>query len=244
MIALSVGAYFITDLSRLQESIATHEAQAALQGITDLKQIDEELRRHPSNRILQLIAMATKAANETNAATEKLLNEVEPLTLSKDINFEKASRNDLDALRRDLKTAETNTTTFMSRYIALVKTERDKVESDALTLHAGKDIVGRFLDGVDKHQAKITALTSETISARTDYYRAYGNYVAVLFGEFGTYKVVDGQFVFPFPYTVNRYNVAAHAMSVAAKRVAELEEERKKITQSLAGGWEQLVNSK
>jgi hypothetical protein len=42
---------------------------------------------------------------------------------------------------------------------------------------------------------------------------------------------------------VVRYNVAAHAMTVAAKRVAELQEERKSLT-SQQEGWEQFVNGK
>jgi hypothetical protein len=244
MIAVSVGAYFITDLGRLWERIAAHESQAALQGITDPRQIDEALRRHPSNRILQLVAMATRAANETSAAAERLSNEVEPPALSRDVNLGTASRSDLEALRRDLKTAETNAATFLPRYIALTKAERDKVEAYALSLHLEKDTARRFLDGVDQRHAKITDVASRILSARADYYRAFESYVAVLAGEFGSYKVVDGQFIFPLQRTVDRYLVAAHALTVAAKRVAELEEERKTLMQSRQEGWEQLVDGK
>src|ERR1019366_3982031 len=173
--------------------------------------------------------MATRAADETSAATEKLSNEVEPPAISKDINLGAASRSDLEALRRDLKTAEANATAFMPRYIVLLKTERDNVEKYALSLHLEKDTISRVLDGIDKRHAEITTFTSRMLSARADYYRAYENYVAVLVGEFGAYKVVDGQFIFSFQPAVNRYNVAARAMTLAAKRVAELEEERKSL---------------
>ena len=104
------------------------------------KQIDEALRRHRSNKILQMIAMATKAANETSAAIEKLSNEAEPPALSKDINLSTASRSDLEDLRRDLKAAEAKATTLMPGVIALIKAERDRVETYALSLHAGKKI--------------------------------------------------------------------------------------------------------
>ena len=244
MIVFSVGAYFVADLGKLQQSIAARESQAALQGITDARQIDQALRQHPSNKLLQMMAMATKAADETNAAAEKLANEVEPPAISKDINLGAASRNDLEALRRNLKTAEANATAFMPRYIALLKTERDNVQKYALSLHMEKDAVSRLLDSVDRRHAEITAVTSRASSARADFYRAYENYVAVLIGEFGAYKVVNGQFIFPFQPTVNRYNVAADAMTVAAKRVAELEEERKSLLKSQQEGWEQLVNGK
>jgi hypothetical protein len=206
------------------------------------KQIDEALRQQHSNKILLMIAMATKAADETSAAIEKLSNEAEPV-LSKDINLSTASRSDLEDLRRDLKAAEAKAATLLPRAIALIRAERDRVEAFALSLHAGKDIVGRFLDDVDKRHAETTALTSRTLSARADYYRAYEGYVAIPAGEFGVYKVVNGQFIFPLQRTVDRYNAAAQAMTVAAKRVAELQEERRQLMQSQQQAWEQFVDS-
>jgi hypothetical protein len=244
MIVLSVGAYFVAHLSKLQEGIAAREGQAELQGITDPEQIDEALRRHPSNKFLQLMAMATKAARETRAATEKLSNEIEPPALSKDINLGKASRSDLEALRSALKTAEANATIFLPRYVGLFKTERDKMEKYALSLHLEKDTVRIYLEGVDKRHSKTIAFTSRMLSGHADYYRAYESYVAVLVGEFGSYKVVNGQFTFPFQRAADRYNVAANAMTAATKRVAELEEERKTLPQSQQEEWEQLVSRK
>ena len=60
----------------------------------------------------------------------------------------------------------------------------------------------------------------------------------------GTYEVVAGQFIFPLQRTVERYNVAANAMTAAAKRVAELGEERTRLMQSQQEGWEQIANGK
>jgi hypothetical protein len=244
MVVFSVGAYFVADLGKLQESIAARESQTALQGITDPRQLDEALKQHPSNKFLQMVAMATKAANETNAATEKLSNEVEPPAISKNINLGAASRSDLEALRRDLNTAQANATTFMPRYVALLKTERDNLEKYALSLHVGEDTVSRFLDNIDKRDAETTAFTSRMLSARAGFYRAYEKYVAVLVGEFGAYKMANGQFIFPLQRTAERYTAAANAMTAAAKRVAELEEERTTLMQSQLKGWEQFVNGK
>ena len=244
MIVFAVGAYYVADLSKLQESIAAREGQAALQGVTDAAKIDQALKQHPSNKLLQLTAMATRAADQTSAATEKLSNEVERPAIPRDINLGAASRSDLEALRRDLKTAEANATTFMPRYIALFNAERDNVEKYALSLNVDKDTIRRFLDNIDKRHAEITAFTAKMLSARAEFYRAYENYVAVLAGEFGTYKVVNGQFIFPFQRTVNRYNDAAFAMTAATRRVAELEEERNGLQKSQQQRWEQFVNGK
>src|SRR5436853_4166292 len=135
----SVGAYFASDLGKLQDSIVARESETALQGITDPTQIDEAVRQHPQNRFLQLMAMATKAANATNAAVEKLSSEVEPPAVTKNSNLGAASRSDLEALRRDLKTAETNAATFLPRYVALLKSERDNVEKYARSLQVRND---------------------------------------------------------------------------------------------------------
>jgi len=55
---------------------------------------------------------------------------------------------------------------------------------------------------------------------------------------------VNGQFIFPFQRTVDRYNAAASAMAVASTRVAELEETRKVLLKSQQEGWEQFVKGK
>jgi hypothetical protein len=146
MSMILVGAYFIGDLSRLQDGVAVRESQTVLQGITDPKQIDEAIKRHPSNKILRMIAMAIKTEHETSAAVDRLSNEAEPAALSKVANLPGASSSDLEALRRDLKTAEGNARTLLPRYADLIKAERDKLQTYALSLHADKDTVGKFLD--------------------------------------------------------------------------------------------------
>ena len=244
IVAGSVGAYFVADLGRLQDMIAAHEGQTALQGITDASQIDEALRQHPSNKFLRMMAMATKSADDTNGTIEKLSDEIEPPAIAKAGNLGAASKSDLDALRRDLKVAEANATTFMPRYVVILKAERDNVEKYAATLRLAKDDSKGLLDNIDKRHAEITAFTSRMLSARAGFYRAYQNYLAFLIGEFGNYKVVNGQLIFPLQRTVDRYNVVAQAMSVAAKPVTELDGERRRLMQSQQERWQQFVNGK
>jgi hypothetical protein len=244
IIALSIGAYFVADLGRLQGIMAARESQALLQTIADPGQIDEALRAHPSNKFLRMIAMAIGAANQTDAAVENAANEVEPPAISKAVNLSATSRNELEALRRDLKAAEANATALLPRTTALLKTERVDVEKFAQSLQLQKETTGRVLGHLDKRQAEMMALVSRMSAARADYYRAYQRYVAVLVTEFGAYKVVNGQFIFPFQLTVNRYNAAIDAMAVAAKRVAELDEERKGLLKSQQSEWVEFIHGK
>jgi hypothetical protein len=244
IIVAAVGAYYVADLRNLQDSTAAREGQAALQGVTDASQIDEALKRHPSNKFLRMMAMASKAVDDTNAAIEKLSNEVEPPAIPKAGNLGAASKSDLEALRRDLKSAEANATAFMPRYVAVLKAERDNVDKYAASLHLGKEFNNRLLDQIDKRQAEIVAFVSRMLSARAEFYRAYQNYLAFLIGEFGSYKIVKGEFIFPLQRTVDRYNIAAQAMTVAGKPVTELDEERKRLLQSQQERWRQFVSGK
>ena len=242
-VVFAAGAYFVTELRKLQDGMAARERQTALQAATDPKQIDAALRQLPQNKLLQTIAAATRAADETAAAIDRLSNDIVPPGAARQINLGTASRDDLEALRRDLKTAEANATTALPQYTALLKAERDMIEKYARS-HGEKDAVGSLLQSIDKQHAETTALISRILSARAEFYRAYDNYVAVLVREFGTYKVVDGQFVFPFQLAVNRYNAAAQAMNAAAARVAELEQERKSLQASQQERWTQPTSPK
>jgi hypothetical protein len=238
---LSAGVYY---LGKLQENIASQESRTALETINNATSIDEALARYPSNRFLKLMAMAARAALDTSAASEALSGEIEPPALSRGITLAAASRSDLEALRRDLKIAETNATTFMPRYLALLKAERDRLESYALSLNLEKNIVNRFMDDVDRRHTEITAVISKMLAARAEYYRAYDKCAAALIAEFGRYKVTNGQFIFPIQYMADRYNIAANAMTSAAQRISELEEARKTLAQPRLKGWEQLVGRK
>jgi hypothetical protein len=242
-VVFAAGLYFLPDLRRLQDGMSARERRTAVQAAIDPQQIDEALRQHPQNRYLQLIAMATKTADDTDAAIDKLSTDIVPSGVARNINLGKASRDDLEALRRDLKTAAANATTALPQYAALLEAERATIETYARA-HGDRDTVGRLLASIDKRHADITALMSRLLPARTEFYRAYDNYVAVLVREFGTYKIDNGQFVFPFQLAVNRYNAAAQAMTTAAARVDELERERKNLLTSQRERWTQLVSGK
>jgi hypothetical protein len=243
-VCLAAGAYYVPELIRLQDRATARESRAALQGISDPAQIEAALAQHPTNKILRLLSMAARTADETRTATDKLSGEIEPPSIPRNFDFGKASRGDLEALRNDLKTAETNAIAFLPRYVALFKTERDKVENYARSLHVDRDTVSSLLAGIEKRHAKAIDLVSRRSAASADYYRAYEKYVVLLAGEFGSYKVIDGQFIFPLQRTVERYNAAANAMTAAAKRIAELDEEGKTLQEPLQQEWEQIVNAR
>jgi hypothetical protein len=240
----AAAAYFVPDLGKLQERMSVREGQAILQGITDPSQFEDALRQHPSNNILRLIATAAKAANDTKGAIDRLSAQIEPAGLSKEINVGSASRDDLEAFRRDLRTAEANATAFLPRYGAIFKAEHDQVESAALSLHVPKEIASRGLDGLTQRHAKALNAISASLSARADYYHAYEKYVALLSSEFGSFKVVNGQLIFPLQRTFERYNAAAQAMRSAAKRVNELETDMKKQNGPIPEEWLQLTGAK
>jgi hypothetical protein len=241
---LGAGGYFALTFGSLRERVGTIQTQTALQEIGDAKDFDAALKAHPQNRILLTIDKAATAAQQTSVAADKILAEIEPPSLARPVDYSKASRGELDALRSDLKGAEAKATAFAPQYLALLKSERDQVERYATSLNVGRDALTRIMDNLDKRRASASAVMAKVSSARADFYRAYEKYVAMLEGELGGFRIVNGEFIFPLQRTVDRYNAAAQAMTSAAKRVAESEEERKNVTQSQREGWIQLAVGK
>lgn len=244
LVLLTVAFSLSIDLSKFQERLSIQESQAMLQGIGRPDQLETALKQHPSNNLLRLMAKATRITNDTEGAIDQLSAQIEPARLSKELNFASVSRDELDSFRRDLKTAETNASAFLPKYAAIFKAEHDQIEAATVSFRVPKEIAGQILEGAAQRQAKALDAISRTLSARADYYRAYDKYIAFLSSELGSFKVVAGQFVFPLPRTVERYNAAAQAMTSAGRRVAELEADMKKQEKPLPEEWMQLTGVK
>jgi hypothetical protein len=108
-ILFSFGANFISSLPKDQESRLAPDPRTfpnARGPKTDA------LSWRPQNKVSQMIAMTARAAAETSAAAEALSSELEPTSVPKQGT---ASRDELDALRSGLKTAEVNAATFLPR---------------------------------------------------------------------------------------------------------------------------------
>jgi hypothetical protein len=240
--AVAVG---IINTPKLIESIDARRGMKELSAVRDPSEIEQALKKNPSNKFLQLMAGAAKLAQETDLATAKLLAEIEPPALGKDINFATATRADLQAYLNDLRTAETNATAAMPRFDALVKKERDDVESLTRSLNISDDLSRNLLTGVDNRQTIFSALVSRRMAAQAELYRALARYIAFLVEQYGNYTVKpNGQFEFRDSSVVVGFNVAANAVKAAAKRVAELEVEGKQLTKSQQKGWERFRSTK
>ena len=122
--------YFVGDLARFQQGAVIRENQAQLRDLGDTQQLEQLLKRYPSNRILKLVALASKDSIEIDAAALGLLREADPGELSERINKGLSGRGDLQALGRDLKAAKENAAGLQSRYDILIKAVHDGIEHD------------------------------------------------------------------------------------------------------------------
>jgi len=238
-----VALLFVGDLARYQEAAMVGESKAALRDVNDLQQFDQALKQYPANRILKLVALAREEAASLDAAMRKLAEDAEPASLTKPVNLAAAGRSDLDALRRDLKTAESNVAAVKSRSEALIKTRRDELEKSARALGVESATVARFMAAVDEQHAEIAAFAAKALSARAEYLGAWEKSAAVLVREFGSYKVTNGQFIFRLQPMADSYNAASVAMAAATKRIADLEEELGALQQAQFRRWKSFVGS-
>lgn len=233
--------YLVGDLARFQRESVVKESRAALGGINGPERLDQALKQYPSNPILKLVALANRDSIEMDAAMGGLLGETEPAVLWKRMDKSSSSRDDLEALGRDLKVAESNAAALKSRYENLLKAERDKVEHGASVLVGRGKTLTNFMTMIDEQHADMKAVMAKIASSRLDYFGGYETCVALLAHEFGLTKVVNGQFIFPLQSQADSYNDAAAAMATAAKRLAELETERTALRQSQFDKWKKFV---
>jgi hypothetical protein len=238
---LGVG-YYVGDLAKFQTADPAKESQIALRGVGDPEQLDRLLRQYPSNKMLRMVALANKDSVEIDAAARSLLNDAEPRDFLKLIDLSAYSRSDLDTLRRDVKTAQSNAAAVTPSYIALLNDERAKLENDARSLDVESGTVSEFMTMIDEQHAEMIALASKVLAARAEYYNAYEQCVAVLVRDFGSYKVTNGRVVFPVQSTADSFNRAVTALDTAAKRIAEVEDERTTLRRSQLGRWKSFVD--
>jgi hypothetical protein len=241
-VACVVALVFLGDLARYQEAGQVQESRAALRDVGDPGQLDQAIKRYPSNRILKLVALAGEKTAELDGAVRTMLNEAVPAAVAKPVNLTMSSRSDLDALRRDLKTAEEDMARAKTRLAALVKAKRDEIESGARTLGVEHATMTRFMAAADEQLGERAALTTRMLSARGDYYNAYDKCAALLVREFGSYKVTNGQFIFRLQPTADSYNTASSDMAAAAKRLADLDQEEGTLGQVRLDRWKKFVN--
>ena len=242
VIACVSFGYYVGDLTKFQTVDSTTEGRTALRGVNDPEQLDRVLKRHPSNKMLKMIALANTDLGEIDAAARQLLNDAEPRDFLKPIDLSAYGRGDLDALRRDVKTAQGNAATITPRYVAVVSNARARLENDARSLDMESGTLSDFMTMIDEQHAEMMKLASEVLAARADYYNAYDRCVAVLVREFGIYKVTNGLVIFPLQSTADNYNRAATAMEAATKRISELEDERATLRRSQLNRWKTFVD--
>jgi len=223
--------------------VGLRDAVAILKGLRDPSQIDRVVKDNPSNVFLLLMAEIRRASQESSRLIEKLIDEIEPPTLPKELNYARVSRAQLEAYRLDLEAAETNAMAAMSRYVALLESEREKVEVVVRSLEIDDRYIRAALSGIDKRQAQSKDITSKMLSANAEFYRATGAYVVFLIEQFEHYQVsTNGHFMFSSQSIADRYEVASRQINDAMKRIAELEEERRKLAQFQQEEWEHFAS--
>jgi hypothetical protein len=233
--------YFVGDLARFQQGAVIRENQAQLRDLGDTQQLEQLLKRYPSNRILKLVALASKDSIEIDAAALGLLSEADPGVLSERINKGLSGRGDLQALGRDLKAAKENAAGLQSRYDALIKPVRDGIEHDG-ALEDGASTSATFMAMIDAQHAEMKALIAKISAARLDYFTAYEKCVGLLAGGNGVDRAVNGPITFRLQAQADSYNEAAAATAAAAKRLTDLETERKALKQSRLDRWKRWAS--
>jgi hypothetical protein len=232
-------------MRNLADRVHVNKPMTILKDLRDQSEIDRVVKDNPSNVVLLLMAEMRRESQETSRLVKKLFDEIEPPALAQEMNYASASRVQLEAYRLDLKTAEANATTVMPRYEAVLESEREKVEVVVQLLDMDDRSKRTALSEIDKQRAQRISVTSKMLLANAQLYRTIGAYVEILLEQFGRYQVSrNGHFVFSSESVPERYNDASRQINDAIKRIAELEEERKRLAEFQQQEWERFASGK
>jgi GYF domain 2 len=242
-VVLAVAGLVVTlgHARALRDHIAVADGKAILQGVRDAAGIQQAAERNPSNVMLQLLAAATREAQESERLAQQLWDEIDA-PFARDVDYASPNRADLEAHHRDLLAAEAAARAALPRFASLYADERKKVETFARSLRVDQATLRDLLTGVDNRHARITALIAKMLPARADVFRSVANPLAIAIEQFGSYKVeADGQLVFQRQADADRFNTAVAEVDAAARRMSELDDEAKKLAQAQQEGWDRFV---
>jgi hypothetical protein len=231
-IAIGLSAVFllISNAGKLREAIVGNKARTALLGVHDLAGIERAAQANPSNHFVALMAETWRSAQEAENSVTEFSASIEPAGLAADLNPATASRDQLQAYARDLKTAEARATAGLSVYVDLMKKERERVERFGQLNGIGPDTLQDTLEGIDQRHARIQALASKMLDARASLYRALADRYAILIDQYGKFQVQpNGQLVFADRAALARFNATVDPINNASKRVADLVEQGKQL---------------
>jgi hypothetical protein len=201
----------------------------------------ETATEDPAVALAQLSEKAAQAAAATDTLAQKLWAAIEPPTMQAP-DYAAASSDDLENYLRDLRTAETNVADARSRYVVLLKAERELIEESVTSSGLGEDSRSELLRGVDDRQSALLELTNQMLQARADLYRAMQAMQVAVIEQFGKYKAgPGGQISFSNKAATDRFAAAAADVNAANRRLDLIEDRIMKQRQTPQPGWKDMV---
>jgi len=222
-----VGHQLAVASMQIQSMLATQRntfpIAAACSTLSASSSVPAAASSDPAVLLAQLTEKAAQAAEVTDAMASKLWASIEPQTMQSKPDFATASRDDLEAYLRDLKTAEANAAAAGPQYVALLDAERGLIEEAARSSGLDDGSRSDLLAEVGERHDKSLDRVGRMLQARQELYRAMQAAQTMVIGEFGKYKVdADGHVRFSSKTVSDRataVNARINAASEALDRI-------------------------
>jgi hypothetical protein len=199
----------------------------------------------PAVALAQLTEKAAQAAAATDAVALKLWASIEPPGMKSQPDYTTASRSDLEAYLSDIKTAEANAVAAQQQYAALLDAERGLIEEAARASGLDESSWSDLLATVDQRHATSLELVGRMLQARQELYRAVQAMQLIVIGEFGKYKVADGQVRFSNKKAMALAVTASERMNAANEALdrieAQMAQARQTSRQGAEPAWKDMV---
>jgi hypothetical protein len=206
------------------------QAKRILANRTSVEAIQNAAREHPSNRSVRLMADVARVAQETQKRVEQLFAGIEPARLAQEPDLPTASKAQLIEYRDDLRAAEANSKTAVSKFTELLAEEQGALQT-SLASYQTAGVVSATLKGVERRHVVAREFGARRLGALTELYASYGRLLDVLIREHGRVQFTGDAARFDNDKAVADWNAAAADLAAARERAEQTEREGENLKQ-------------
>jgi hypothetical protein len=222
LFAIAASLLVVMNFDRLPDAFDVWQAKALLANARTPEQIRRVALHHPSNKFVELVVASNDAVQESVTATAQLLEELEPKGITLDIMRAAPTREQLVENARDLRAAAARAELGMTRYLAILDSERSKVDQTGQKIYS-KDpvrVLPDFMTALERRENVLRERMKNTFMAIKTFYSLKGDVAEFLVRN---WDVTRPRTTFADQATSDKYHKLAAMVRAAQAEILALE---------------------
>lgn len=242
LFAVAALLLVVMNVDRLPDAFDVWQAKTLLAHARTPEQIRRVALDHPSNRFVELVLASNDAAQESAAATAQLLQELEPQGITLDTLRAAPSREQLVENARDLRAAAARAEFGMTRYLAILDSERAQVDKMGQKIYSRDPlrVLPDFMAAFGRREDALRERMKKTFMAIETFYSLKGDVAEFLVRN---WDVTRPRTAFPDQATSDKYHKLASMVRTAQAGMLELERGNQKLKAERRTLWSQQIGA-